>query len=172
MRIFGFAGWSGSGKTTLLTGIVPELTARCLAVSTIKHAHHEFDIDRPGKDSWRHRRAGAREVMVASSRRWALMHELRDEDEPRLADVLARMAPVDLILVEGYKREAHAKLEVRRREARKSEPLAPHDPMIVAVAADHDIEGGGLPVFGLDDVPAIADFILGHCGLERYAAAS
>src|SRR3954447_10594170 len=114
MRIFGLAGWSGSGKTTLLTGVIPELMARGFAVSTIKHAHHEFDIDRPGKDSWRHRRAGARGVMVASSRRWALMHEMHDSPEPSLDELVARMTPVDLLLVEGFKQQPHPKIEVHR----------------------------------------------------------
>ena len=114
MRIFGLAGWSGSGKTTLLAGILPELVARGLRVSTIKHAHHEFDIDRPGKDSWRHRQAGASEVMVASARRWAIMHELRGATEPTLDELVARMSPVDLLLVEGWKRHPHPKIEVHR----------------------------------------------------------
>ena len=171
MRIIGLAGWSGAGKTTLVAQLLPRLLGRGLRVSTVKHAHHAFDIDHTGTDSFRHRAAGATEVAIVSGARWALMHELRDEDEPRLADVLARMAPVDLILVEGYKREAHFKIEVRRREAARREPLAPQDPMIVAVAADHEV-ADALPVFALDDVRAIADFILGHCGLERYAAAS
>jgi molybdopterin-guanine dinucleotide biosynthesis protein B len=120
MRIFGLAGWSGSGKTTLLAALIPELAARGLTVSTIKHAHHEFDIDRPGKDSWRHRQAGAREVMVASSRRWALMHELRDAPEPPFEDLVARMSPVDLLLVEGWKWHPHPKLEVHRPSLGKS----------------------------------------------------
>ncbi|MFI4948866.1 MAG: molybdopterin-guanine dinucleotide biosynthesis protein B, partial [Alphaproteobacteria bacterium] len=114
MHIFGVAGWSGSGKTTLLTGIIPELTARDLIVSTIKHAHHQFDIDQRGKDSWRHREAGAREVMVASARRWAIMHELRDAPEPTLDELVERMSPVDLLLVEGWKRHPHPKIEVHR----------------------------------------------------------
>src|SRR5262244_2021489 len=114
MRILGLAGWSGSGKTTLLTGLIPALTTRGFSVSTIKHAHHEFDIDRPGKDSWRHRQAGAREVMVASSRRWALMHELRDKPEPPLEELVAKMSPADLLLVEGWKQHPHPKLEVYR----------------------------------------------------------
>ena len=169
--VFGVTGWKNSGKTTLVERLVAELSRRGYRVSTVKHAHHAFDIDHTGTDSFRHRAAGATEVAIVSGARWALMHELRDEDEPRLADVLARMAPVDLILVEGYKREAHFKIEVRRREAARREPLAPQDPMIVAVAADHEV-ADALPVFALDDVRAIADFILGHCGLERYAAAS
>jgi molybdopterin-guanine dinucleotide biosynthesis protein B len=171
--VFGITGWKNSGKTTLTERLVAEMARRGYRVSTVKHAHHAFDIDYEGTDSFRHRAAGATEVAIVSGSRWALMHELRNEDEPRLAEVLARMAPVDLILIEGYKRESHAKIEVRRIEAAKREPLVPQDPMIVAIAADHDIEGAALPVFALDDVPAIADFILSHCGLEtRYAAAS
>src|SRR5690242_4506755 len=114
MRIFGLAGWSGSGKTTLMAALLPELVSRGLTVSTVKHAHHAFDIDQPGKDSWRHRQAGAREVMIASNRRWALMHELRDEPEPTLDELLRRLSPVDLVLVEGYKGHSHPKLEVYR----------------------------------------------------------
>jgi molybdopterin-guanine dinucleotide biosynthesis protein MobB len=162
MRIFGLAGWSGSGKTALLTRLIPELVGRGLSVSTIKHAHHEFDIDQPGKDSWQHRRAGAREVMVASSRRFALMHELRTEPEPPLAELVARMAPVDLLLVEGFKREAHAKLEIHRPSLGKPF-LYPDDPHIVAVASDAALTVP-LPVLPLDDAAAIADFILGPGG--------
>src|ERR1700675_533516 len=110
MRIFGLAGWSGSGKTTLLTAVIPELMARGLRVSTIKHAHHDFDIDRPGKDSWRHRQAGAREVMVASARRWALMHELRGDAAPSLDELVTHLTPVDVVIVEGFKRHPHPKL--------------------------------------------------------------
>jgi molybdopterin-guanine dinucleotide biosynthesis protein B len=117
MRVFGLAGWSGSGKTTLLTRLIPELIRRGISVSTVKHAHHAFDIDKPGKDSWLHREAGAREVMVASARRFALMHELRDAPEPSLDDLVARMAPVDLLLVEGFKAHAHPKLEIHRRRS-------------------------------------------------------
>src|SRR3954447_26811086 len=127
MLIFGLAGWSGSGKTTLLTGILPELAARGFSVSTIKHAHHEFDIDRPGKDSWRHREAGAREVMVASSRRWAVMRELRGAPERIFDELVARMPPVDLLLVEGWKRHPHPKLEVHRPALGKP-LLYPDDP--------------------------------------------
>src|ERR1700751_3751866 len=134
MHIFGLAGWSGSGKTTLLTAVIPELVARGLTVSTIKHAHHEFDIDRPGKDSWRHRQAGAREVLVASSVRWALMHEVEGE-EPSLADLLLRLAPVDLVVVEGFKANPHPKIEVHRPALGKP-PMWPGRADIVAVASD------------------------------------
>src|SRR4029077_20377366 len=135
MRILGLAGWSGSGKTTLLTAIIPELAARGLTVSTIKHAHHEFDSDRPGKESGRHSQAGASEVMVASSRRWAVMHELRDEPEPPLDELVARLKPADLLLVEGWKFNSHPKIEVHRPSLGKA-LLYPDDPHIVAIATD------------------------------------
>jgi molybdopterin-guanine dinucleotide biosynthesis protein B len=131
----------------------------------VKHAHHGFDIDKPETDSFRHRAAGACEVLIVSDRRWALMHELRDEPEPPLEAALARLSPCDLILVEGYKREAHPKIEVRRRGAASSEPIAPGDPSVVAVAADHDLDTHPLPRFGLDDIGAIAEFIGLRLGL-------
>jgi len=162
MRIFGLAGWSGSGKTTLLATLIPEFVARGLTVSTIKHAHHEFDIDRPGKDSWRHRQAGAHEVMVASSRRWALMHELRDEPEPPFEELVAKMSPVDLLLVEGWKRHAHPKLEVHRPSLGKP-LLYPEDPDIVAIASDEPI-AAPIPLLPVADAAAVADFILDHLG--------
>ena len=162
MRIFGLAGWSGSGKTTLLTRLIPELVRRGITVSTIKHAHHDFDIDRPGKDSWLHRQAGASEVMVASSRRFALMRELREAPEPSLAELIGRMAPVDLLLVEGFKRNPHAKLEVHRPSLGKPY-LYPDDPHIVAVASDAPLNVP-LPLLPLGDVAAIADLILGQQG--------
>src|SRR5437868_1058295 len=162
MRIFGLAGWSGSGKTTLLAALIPELVARGLTVSTIKHAHHEFDIDRPGKDSWRHRQAGAHEVMVASSRRWALMHELRDAPEVPLEDLVAQMSPVDLLLVEGWKRHAHPKLEVHRPSLGKP-LLYPWDPHIVAIASDEPI-AAPIPLLQVADAAMVADFILDHFG--------
>jgi len=162
MRIFGLAGWSGSGKTTLLAALIPKFIARGMTVSTIKHAHHEFDIDRPGKDSWRHRRAGAHEVMVASSRRWALMHELRDDAEPPLEELVAKMTPVDLLLIEGWKRHAHPKLEVHRPSLGKP-LLYPEDPDIVAIASDEPI-AAPIPLLPVADAAAIADFILDHLG--------
>ena len=166
MRIFGLAGWSGSGKTTLLTGLIPELVARGLSVSTIKHAHHAFDIDKPGKDSWRHREAGASEVMVASARRWALMHELRGAPEPALENLVARMSPVDLVLVEGFKRHPHPKLEVHRPSLGKP-LLYPDDSDVVAIAADEPL-AAPIPLLPLGDPAAIADFILDHFGLDRW----
>jgi molybdopterin-guanine dinucleotide biosynthesis protein B len=166
MRVFGLAGWSGSGKTTLLTLLIPEIVRRGLTVSTIKHAHHEFDIDKPGKDSWRHRQAGASEVMVASSRRFALMHELRDAPEPSLDALITRMAPVDVLLVEGFKAHPHAKLEVYRPSVGKPF-LYPNDPHIVAIASDGALEAP-LPVLDLADVDSIADLILGEPGLGAW----
>ena len=166
MRIFGLAGWSGSGKTTLLTGIVPELVARGLAVSTIKHAHHEFDIDRPGKDSWRHREAGAREVMVASARRWAVMRELRGAPEPSFDELAARMTPVDLLLVEGWKRHPHPKLEVHRPALGKP-LLYPDDPHIVAIASDEPL-AAPIPLLPLGDPVAVAAFIADHLGFAPW----
>jgi len=162
MRVFGLAGWSGSGKTTLLAALIPELAARGVTVSTIKHAHHEFDIDQPGKDSWIHRQAGASEVLVASSRRFALMREYRDAPEPSLNELVARMAPVDLLLVEGFKREPHPKLEVHRPSIGKPF-LYPDDPHIVAIASDTAL-AAPLPVLPLADVASIADFILNRMG--------
>ena len=159
MRLIGLAGWSGSGKTTLITRLLPVLLARGVRVSTIKHAHHGFDIDVPGKDSWRHREAGAAEVLVASGTRWALMHELRGDTEPRLADLVARLSPVDLVLVEGFKRESHPRIEVFRAAAGKP-PLHPVEPGIVAVASDVPFPGAGVPVVALDDYAAIADLAL------------
>src|SRR4051812_7057497 len=145
--IFGITGWKNSGKTTLTERLVAELTRRGYRVSTVKHAHHDFDIDREGADSYRHRAAGAAEVAVVSGRRWALMHELRGEDEPQLDDILARLAPCDIVLVEGYKREGHAKIETRRLAAKDTKPLTPVDAAIRAVAADHAVEGEKVPVF-------------------------
>lgn len=158
-RVFGITGWKNSGKTTLTEKLVAEFVRRGLRVSTVKHAHHAFDIDKEGTDSFRHRAAGASEVAIVAASRWALMHELRGEDEPPLEHILARLAPCDLVLVEGYKREPHPKIEARRLGAKETTPLSPADPAIVAVAADHEQPGETLPVFALDDVEAIADFI-------------
>ena len=165
MQIFGLAGWSGSGKTTLVTRLVPELTRHNLTVSTMKHAHHSFDLDQPGKDSWRHRQAGASEVMIASERRWALIHEHRGAPEPTLESLIRQMTPVDLLLVEGWKRGNHPKLEVHRPALGKP-LLCRDDPHIVAVASDAAVSGLALPLFALDDVAAIAGFILEHCRLK------
>ncbi|HWK63327.1 MAG TPA: molybdopterin-guanine dinucleotide biosynthesis protein B [Rhizobiaceae bacterium] len=159
-RVLGITGWKNSGKTTLTERLVAELTRRGFKISTIKHAHHSFDIDKEGTDSYRHREAGAAEVAIVSGNRWALMHELRGEQEPRLDDILARLAPCDLVLIEGYKREAHPKIETRRLDAKDTTPLTTGDNNIVAVAADHAICGEAVPVFGLDDISGIADFII------------
>jgi molybdopterin-guanine dinucleotide biosynthesis protein B len=161
MRIIGLAGWSGSGKTTLVTKVIPRLRARGLEISTLKHAHHAFDVDQPGKDSHRHRMAGATEVLVASGSRWALVHELRDTPEPQLAGLLQKLAPVDLVLIEGYKRERHPKLEVYRAAVGKP-LLYPDDPAIVAVASDEPLPRAGIPVVDLDDIERIADILIRH----------
>jgi molybdopterin-guanine dinucleotide biosynthesis protein B len=165
MRIFGLAGWSGSGKTTLMVGLLPMLTGRGVTVSTMKHAHHNFDIDKPGKDSHVHREAGATEVLVTSANRWALMHENRGVPEPTLEALLDRMTPVDLLLIEGFKAHAHDKIEVHRPSVGKA-LLAPDDPHIVAVASDMPLPEVDLPVLDLDDVGGIADFIMAHCALN------
>ena len=158
MKTFGFAGWSGSGKTTLIEQLIPRFTGRGLKVSLIKHAHHTFDVDHPGKDSYRHRQAGAQEILVTSSRRWVLMHELRGAHEPSFEDQVQRISPCDLLLVEGFKHAPIPKLEVWRRET--GEPLLhPNDPHIVAVASDAKIETK-LPLLDLNDVDGIAAFIL------------
>jgi molybdopterin-guanine dinucleotide biosynthesis protein B len=159
MRIIGLAGWSGSGKTTLLTRVIPVLNARGLRVSTVKHAHHEFDLDVPGKDSYRHRQAGATEVLVSSVKRWAQIHELRGAPEPTLQAMLARLTPVDLVVVEGYKRNPHPKLEVYRASVGKP-LLHPDDDWIVAVASDAPVSDARVPVLDLDDIEKIADVLL------------
>ncbi len=169
MRVFGLAGWSGSGKTTLMIRLLPVLTGRGLSVSTVKHAHHAFDVDKPGKDSYRHREAGAHEVMVSSANRWALMHENRDTPEAGLDDLLSHMSPVDLVLVEGFKHEAHAKLEVYRGALGKP-LLAAGDPHVKAIASDMPLPNAPVPVVDLDDVAAIADIVLRACGFEDAAA--
>jgi molybdopterin-guanine dinucleotide biosynthesis protein B len=158
MRVIGLAGWSGSGKTTLLTKLIPCLVVRGLKVSTLKHAHHGFDVDQPGKDSHSHRMAGATEVMIGSAARFALVHELRGAAEPTLRDLLARMSPVDLVVVEGYKAASIPKLEVHRAAVGKP-LLHPDDDCIVAVAADGPLPQVELPVVSLDDIEAIADIV-------------
>jgi molybdopterin-guanine dinucleotide biosynthesis protein B len=166
MHVFGFAGFSGSGKTTLIEQLIPLFTARGLHVSLIKHAHHTFDVDHPGKDSYRHRQAGAHEVMISSSRRWALMHELRGEAEPALDALIARMSSCDLLLVEGFKRAAMPKLEVFR-EAVGESPLHPHDAQIIAVATDAPMQAP-IPVLDLNQPAAICEFILKHLGPQLH----
>ena len=160
MKVFGIAGYSGAGKTTLLEQLIPCLTRRGVRVSVIKHAHHDADIDRPGKDTWRHRQAGAGEVLLACQSRWALMHELRDEAEPALAELLARLSPCDLVLVEGFKNEPVPKLEVYRAASGKP-PLFPGRPDIVAIASDMQ-PAAGLPILPLDQPERIAEFILAY----------
>lgn len=163
MRLYGIVGWKNAGKTGLMERLVAEICGRGFSVSTVKHAHHVFDVDQPGKDSYRHRTAGATEVLLASRKRFALMHELRAEDEPELEALLAKLAPVDLVLIEGYKRDAHPKVEAFRAET-KNPLIASGDPTVKAIASDTPLEMDR-PVFDLDDTVAIADFILSEVGL-------
>jgi molybdopterin-guanine dinucleotide biosynthesis protein MobB len=158
MRLYGVTGWKDTGKTGLMERLVSEFSGRGLSVSTVKHAHHATEIDQPGRDSYRHREAGAREVLVASPVRWALMHELRREPEPPLEEFLARLSPVDLVLVEGYKRAPHPKIETHRAAAGRA-LLAPENETIRAVASDTELRGLSVPMFHLDDTRGIADFI-------------
>jgi molybdopterin-guanine dinucleotide biosynthesis protein B len=154
MKVIGLAGWSGAGKTTLLSRLIPHFLESGVRVSVIKHAHHSFDIDVPGKDSWVHRQSGASEVLVSSGKRWALMHELRGAAEPRLPDLLSKLSPVDLVVVEGFKSEPHRKIEVHR-EANGKPLLFPDDPAISGIATDAAVKTL-LPVAHLDDIPAVA----------------
>ena len=164
MKVFGFAGWSGSGKTTLIEKLIPRFSKRGLRVSLIKHAHHTFDVDKPGKDSYRHRHAGASEVLVTSSQRWVLMHELRGTPEPSFEEQLKHLSPCDLVIVEGFKYQPIPKLEVHRAGA-DAALLHPNDANIVAVATDAKVETR-LPLLDLNDDGAIADFILGYLKLK------
>ncbi|WP_428030115.1 molybdopterin-guanine dinucleotide biosynthesis protein B [Ancylobacter sp.] len=161
MRLIGFAGWSGAGKTTLLARLIPVLVQRGHRVSTVKHAHHNFDVDKPGKDSHTHRTVGASEVLISSANRWALMHELRGTPEPDLPELLAHLSPVDLVLVEGFKRDHHPKIEIYRAEVGKT-LLYTEDPYIVGVASDGPVPDCPLPVIDLDNVAALADFVDQH----------
>jgi molybdopterin-guanine dinucleotide biosynthesis adapter protein len=154
MKVIGVAGWSGAGKTTLISRVIPYLRDQGLRISVIKHAHHDFDIDVPGKDSWVHRQSGAEEVLVSSANRWALMHELRGAAEPPLAELLRKMSPVDLVVIEGFKSDRHRKIEVHRK-ANGKPPLFSNDPAIAGIATDAAIETT-LPVAHLDDIPAVA----------------
>lgn len=164
MKVYGVTGWKNAGKTTLVERLVTEISGRGLTVSTIKHAHHSADIDEPGRDSFRHREAGAREVILATPDRWALMHELRGAPEPKVEDLIARLAPVDLVLIEGFKRAPHPKIEAHREEM--GHPLMANDnPTILAVASDISHIDVTVPVFDLDDIRGIADFILSETGL-------
>lgn len=164
MKVIGIVGWSGSGKTSLLVEVLPILKDGGLKVSTMKHAHHRFDLDTPGKDSFRHREAGASEVMVVTDSRWVLMHELREEPEPSIESLIERMTPVDLLLIEGFKTHPHPKIEIHRSSEGKP-LLCPEDPDIVAVATDTPLEGLNLPQLDLNDPEAIAAFIRSHAGL-------
>ncbi|UCV13649.1 molybdopterin-guanine dinucleotide biosynthesis protein B [Quatrionicoccus australiensis] len=165
MKVFGIAGWSGSGKTTLLEKLIPALTARGLKLAVIKHAHHGFDIDRPGKDSYRHREAGAVEVLLSCNDRWALMHERRGEAEPTLAELLGHLSPCDLVLIEGFKQEPVPKLEVHR-PAHGKPPLFAERSDIVGVATDGEV-ATDLPVLPLNDIAAIADFVMNTLDLQE-----
>jgi molybdopterin-guanine dinucleotide biosynthesis protein B len=167
---FGFAGYSGSGKTTLMEGVIPLLVSRGCRVSVIKHTHHAVDLDRPGKDSFRHRSAGASEVLLASETRWALLHESRGEPEAELPALLERLSPCDLVLVEGFKRQPIPRIEIRRAGDSRP-PLYLGDPHIVAVATDTTVDTR-LPVIGLSDYNSVAAFILGHLGLDQWIKAS
>lgn len=162
MKVLGFAGFSGSGKTTLIEQVIPHLVQAGLRVSLVKHAHHKFDVDQPGKDSYRHREAGCTEVLITSDARWALMHELRGSAEPSLQEQLARLSPCDVAIVEGFKREAIAKIEVHRREA-DSPLLFPDDRNIIAIATDEVLETT-LPQLDVNDGRAVAEFVLSYVG--------
>jgi len=166
MKIFGIIGWSGSGKTTLMVRLLPELIGRGFKVSTMKHSHHSFDVDRKGKDSFRHRQAGASEVLISSSSRWALMHELREDAEPGMEELVNHMTAVDLLLIEGFKDHKYDKLEIFRESIGK--PLrCTDDEGIVAVACDKSLNGLHIPVIDLNKPAAIVDFIVEHCGLKK-----
>lgn len=165
MKLFGIVGWKNSGKTTLVAGLVTELRSRGFAVSTVKHAHHAFDLDQPGRDSYKHREAGAHEVVISSGNRWALMHELQDEDEYKLDALLAKMSPVDIVIIEGFKREPHAKIECHRASSEMPLVSATNE-TIKAVASDVDVDTGGLKALDLNDVNAVADFIITQTGLN------
>jgi molybdopterin-guanine dinucleotide biosynthesis protein B len=166
MKVMGIIGWSGSGKTSLVVQVLPILKAHGLKVSTIKHAHHRFDVDKPGKDSFRHREAGASEVLVVTSSRWVLMHESRDAPEPSIESLIERMTPVDLLLIEGFKTHHHPKLEIHR-ESEGKPLLCPNDPEIVAVASDVPLPDLKIPRLNLNDPNAIAEFILIHSGFKH-----
>lgn len=159
MRMIGFAGWSGAGKTTLLSKVIPRLVARGYTVSTVKHAHHGFDVDTPGKDSHAHRMAGATEVLVASGKRWALMHELREAPEPTIYELIAKMSPADFVLIEGFKWAQHARIEVYRREVGKP-PFHPENPYVVGIVSDVAFPEAGRPVVDINDVEGVVELIL------------
>ena len=159
MKVIGLAGWSGAGKTTLLSRVIPHLRERGLRVSVIKHAHHSFDVDVPGKDSWVHRQSGAEEVLVSSGKRWALMHELRAAPEPTIYDLLRKMSPVDLVLIEGFKSALHSRIEVYRKAAGKP-PFHPENPHIAGIVSDTTFPDAGLPVVHIDDIEGVVELVL------------
>ena len=165
MKVFGVTGWKNSGQTGLVERLVSEFISRGLSVSTVKHAHHTFDVDHPGRDSYRHRVAGAKEVLLVSKNRWAIMHELRDEDEPELSEILKKVEKVDLVIIEGFKRDRHPKIEAFREETGTS-VIAREDESIVAVAADTSLTDLKIPVFDLNNTSEIADFISGFLDLN------
>lgn len=166
MKVFGIVGWKNSGKTTLVAKLVTELKMRGYSVSTVKHAHHAFDLDQPGRDSFKHREAGAQEVLISSNKRWALMHEIEGEDEYSLGDLLTKMTPVDLVLIEGFKSEKHPKIECHRATSQK--PLACEtNKTIVAVASDVGMAADGLRALDLNDIGQVADFVVSATGLAK-----
>ena len=168
--LFGITGWKNSGKTTLAAGLIGELSRRGYTVTALKHAHESFDIDHPGRDSFKLREAGASRVVVSSPTRWAVMHELRDEPEARFDELLAEAGPCDLVVIEGFKNEPFPKLEIRRDGAASREPLVPKIPQVVAIASDRpEQENEGLPIFHIDDVTGIADFVIAHLRLASAA---
>jgi molybdopterin-guanine dinucleotide biosynthesis adapter protein len=170
-RVLGIAGWSGSGKTTLITKLIPLLAQRGVRVATLKHAHHAFDVDQPGKDSYEHRKAGACEVIVSSARRWVQMHEVGNGTEATLPELLRRLSPCDLVLVEGFKTERHPKMEVFRAEVGKT-PLHPEDRRIVAIASDQKFPDAGIPNVDMNDIAAVADMVMARAEpLEKVLAA-
>ena len=164
MKVFGVVGWKNSGKTGLVVRLVETLAARGHCVSTVKHAHHAFEIDKPGKDSHRHRQAGAKEVLLVSSRRWALMHELGEESEPRLEDLMRKLTPADIVIAEGFKGGRHPKIEVRRKAA-PGPDISVSDSTVAAIASDFEVQDSKLPAFDIDDTGGIADFVVEHVGL-------
>jgi len=165
MKVFGLIGWSGSGKTTLMKKIIPEIVAQGIRVSTIKHTHHDFDIDKPGKDSFTHRQAGAYEVLITGGKRWAILHELRMNSEPTMDELIARLEPVDLVLIEGFKGYGHDKLEVFRPTNGKK-LMVGEDASVVAVATDEPLESISVPVLDLNNIRSVVKFIIQHCGLK------
>ncbi len=165
MKVFGIVGWKNSGKTTLVARLVTDLKSRGFSVSTMKHAHHAFDLDQPGRDTYKHREAGAQEVVISSGKRWAIMHELQRDENYTLDDLLVKMQPVDIVLVEGFKSNAHPKIETHRSQSEM--PLvSAENKTIIAVASDCDVDTNGLPCLNLNDVPAVADYIIAQTGLE------